>query len=168
METQSLVNEDGDIDDSLLYEEPVEWVKNPLNLTVEECQLRLLHAEIKHRAVVPFNLTFKALPRANPPRQSQLRLPESLRAQAGYAAPLIDFFRLFFGDEIIDILVQNTNAKAFAECPGYNSRQWKPVDRHDISTWLGLTIYIDMCRSCNIESYWDTVLRPDSCYGPDS
>ena len=39
MEVQGLLSEDGDIDDSLLYEEPVEWVKNPLNLTAEECQL---------------------------------------------------------------------------------------------------------------------------------
>jgi hypothetical protein len=134
MEAQSLLNEDGDIDDGLLYKEPVEWVKNPLNLTAEECQLRLVHAEIKYSAVVPFNPTFKALKRANSHRQSQLHLPESLAAQAGHAAPPIDFFRLFFGDEIIDILVQNTNAKAVVEHASIIGRLWKPVDRHDIST----------------------------------
>jgi hypothetical protein len=62
MATQSLINEDGDIDDALLYAEPVPWAKDPLNLTAEECQLRLLHVKIKHRAVVPSNPTFKALP----------------------------------------------------------------------------------------------------------
>jgi hypothetical protein len=60
--TQSLINEDGDIDDALLYAEPVPWAKDPLNLTAEECQLQLLHVKIKHRAVVPSNPTFKALP----------------------------------------------------------------------------------------------------------
>jgi hypothetical protein len=36
MESQSLVNEDGDIDDTLLYTEPVPWAKDPLNLTADE------------------------------------------------------------------------------------------------------------------------------------
>jgi hypothetical protein len=60
--TQSLINEDGDIDDVLLYTEPVPWAKDPLNLTPEECQLRLLHVAIKHRAIIPFNPSFEALP----------------------------------------------------------------------------------------------------------
>jgi hypothetical protein len=64
-ETQPLVDEDGDIVDGLAQELPILWAKDPLNLTTDECRLRLLHAEIKHKAVVP---SFKALLRANPPR----------------------------------------------------------------------------------------------------
>ena len=146
---QSLLDEDSDIDDALLYAEPVPWAKDPLHLTTDECQLRLLHVKIKHRAVVP---SFKALPRNSPPRPAQLRLPNSF-APAKPGRP-IDFFKLFINNDIIDVLVQNTNTKAMMECAGYNSRQWKPVNRHNISTWLGLTIYIGLHRKYNIKDFW--------------
>jgi hypothetical protein len=84
-----------------------------------------------------------------------LRLPSSFR----YTEPTpLDFLRLFLGDEIIDTLVQNTNAKASIEeartslhGPG---RQWKLADKEEISTWLGLTIYIGLCRNQNIKDFW--------------
>jgi hypothetical protein len=44
---QTLLSDDDDIDDALLYAEPVPMAKDPLNLTAEECQLRLLHVHIK-------------------------------------------------------------------------------------------------------------------------
>jgi hypothetical protein len=34
---QSPLTEDGDIDDALLYAEPVPWAKDPLHLITEEC-----------------------------------------------------------------------------------------------------------------------------------
>src|ERR1700721_1602886 len=111
MERQSLINEDGDINDALLSTEPVPWAKDPLNLTADECWLRLLHVCIKHRAVVP---NFEALPQDSPPRAFQLRLPESFM-NIPKPRPPIDFFKLFMDDKIIDILVQNTNAKASIE-----------------------------------------------------
>jgi len=102
--TQSLINEDGDIDNALLYAEPVPWAKDPLNLTVKESHLQLLHVTIKRRAIVPSNPSFKGLPRDSPPRPAQLRLPKSF-TDISKPGPPIDFFRLFFNDEIIDILV---------------------------------------------------------------
>ena len=72
----SFLDDAGDIDDALLYTEPVPYAKDPLNLTADECRLRLLHTQIKHNAVVPFNPGFKALPCANPPRPAKLRLLE--------------------------------------------------------------------------------------------
>jgi hypothetical protein len=134
-ETQSLIDENGDINDNLGQEPPVLWAKDPLNLTSDECRLRLLHTAIKYKAVVPSNPSFKALSRANPPRPFQLRLPSSFR----YTEPTpLDFLRLFLGDEIIDILVQNTNAKASIEEAQTSlhgpSRRWKLVDREEMST----------------------------------
>lgn len=131
MASQSLINEDSDIDDALLYAESASWAKDSLNLTAAECQLQLLHVHIKHRAVVPFNPSFEALSRDYPPQPPQLRLPESF-TDTPKPSPPINFFRLFFGDKIINILVQNTNAKASAEEAGAG-RLWNLVDRHDIS-----------------------------------
>lgn len=130
MECQSLINEDSDIDNALLSAEPVPWAKDPLNLTADECWLRLLHVHIKHRAVVLFNSSFEALPRDSPPRPLQLRLPESF-TNTPQPGPPIDFFKPLMDNGIIDILVQNTNAKASVEEAG-TGRLWKPVDRHDI------------------------------------
>jgi hypothetical protein len=167
-DTESLVDEDGDIIDSTAQEPPILLAKDPLHLTADECRLRLLHAEIKHRAIVPSDPSFKALPRANPPRLFQLRLPKSFR----HTEPTpLDFLQLFLGDGIIDTLVQNTNAKASIEeaqttlCgPG---RRWKLVDREEISTWLGLTIYIGLCGNQNIQDLWDmdgqSYHRPMQC-----
>jgi hypothetical protein len=102
MDTQLLLNEDGDIDDGLAQTPLVPWAKDPLNLTADKCRLRLLHTEIKSKAVVPFNPSFNALPRTNPPRPFQVRLPERFN----HKTPVpIDFFGLFLGDDIMEILV---------------------------------------------------------------
>jgi hypothetical protein len=148
-----LLDEDGDIDKALLFAEPVPWAKDPLNLTADECRLRLLHVQIKHNAVVPFNPRFNALPRANPPRTSKLRLPERFVDKDIKCTPPLEFFRLFIGDEMIDILVKNTNAKALVECAGLRSRYWHPVDRNELSTWIALNIYIGLHGDQNIKDY---------------
>jgi hypothetical protein len=46
-----LIDEAGDIDGATLYADPVLWAKDPLNLTANDCRLRLLHVQIKHNAV---------------------------------------------------------------------------------------------------------------------
>jgi hypothetical protein len=116
----NLLDDAGDIDDALSFAEPVEWAKDPLNLTADECWLRLLHVQIKHNAIVLSNPGFKALPRANPPRSFKLQLLEHF-VDSGTPTPL-DFFRLFFSDEIIDTLVQNTNDYALSKVAGLLSR----------------------------------------------
>jgi hypothetical protein len=116
----NLLDDAGDIDDALSFAEPVEWAKDLLNLTADECWLRLLHVQIKHNAIVLSNPGFKALPRANPPRSFKLQLLEHF-VDSGTPTPL-DFFRLFFSDEIIDTLVQNTNDYALSKVAGLLSR----------------------------------------------
>jgi hypothetical protein len=101
----SLLDDTGDIDDALLFAEPVLYAKDPLNLTAEECQLRLLHVQIKHNAIVLSNPSFSTLPRANPPRKAKLRLPERFVGQGIKSTPSLEFFRLFISNKIIDILV---------------------------------------------------------------
>jgi hypothetical protein len=105
MDTQLLLNNDGDIQDDIINEPPVPGPKNPLNLTSDECRLALLHSEIKHRANVPFNPIFEALPRG-PFRLFKLCLPD------GFKATPLALFTLFFSNYIYDILVRNTNLYA--------------------------------------------------------
>jgi len=50
-----------------------------------------------------------------------LRLPKRFEDPDFKRIPL-EFLRLFIGDKIIDVLVQNTNAKAISECAGFISR----------------------------------------------
>jgi hypothetical protein len=127
-----LLDEAGDIDDATLYAEPVPWARDPLNLTANECRLRLLHVQIKQNAVVLFNLGFKALPRANPPRPAKLHLPKRFE-DLDFKRNLLEFFRLFIRDNTIDILVQNTNAKAMSKCAGFMGRHQALIDRHKLS-----------------------------------
>jgi hypothetical protein len=75
----------------------------------------------------------------------------------------LDFFKLFFTDETIDILVENTNlyalsarAKAGHSVHG-NQRHWASVNRHDISVSLALTVHIGLNggASASVKSFWD-------------
>jgi hypothetical protein len=154
MDVQSLLNEDGDINDDVFNEPPVPGPANLLKLTSDEIHLGLLHTDIKYSAVVPFNPRFKALPRAYPVRPFKLCLPD------GFKANPLAFFHLFFPDEIIDILVCNTNLNAEAKearTGRYGEgRRWKPIDRHELSTWIGLLIYIRLNGNSSIGSYWST------------
>ena len=86
----SLLDDTSDVDDALSFAEPFKWAKDPLNLTTDECWLRLLHVKIKHNATVLFNLGFEALPRANLPRLFKLQLLEHF-VNSGTPTPL-DFF----------------------------------------------------------------------------
>jgi hypothetical protein len=142
------INTDGDFD--LQEFDPLSAIDIPL---------ALLHANIKARATIPggpFSTQYERLPRDCPYRPFQLRLPDKFN---GPNIQPIDFFKLFFIDEIIDILVQNTNL--YAKLKGVRitytgpGRRWKPVTRHEISVYLALLIYIGLSRGQSIEAYWD-------------
>jgi hypothetical protein len=151
MDVQSLLNEEGDINDDIFNEPPVPGPANLLKLTSDEIHLGLLHTAIKYSAVVP---RFEALPRAYPVRPFKLYLPE------GFKANPLAFFQLFFPDEIIDILVDNTNLNTEtkeARTDQYGEgRRWKPINRHELSTWIALLIYIGLNGNSNIGSFWST------------
>jgi len=72
---------------------------NLLKLTSDEIHLGLLHTDIKFNAVLPVNPCFKALPRAHQIRPFKLCLPD------GFQVLPLAFFKLFFSDNIMDILV---------------------------------------------------------------
>jgi Transposase IS4 len=134
MELRDLLNDAGDIDDDVLSPSPVPGLANLLKLMADEIYLGLLHTEINARTIVPANPQFKALPRAYPIR------PFKLCLLAGFQASLLAFFKLFFTDDIFNILVRNTNLYAetkdarTARCG--QGQQWKPINRHELLVWI--------------------------------
>jgi len=106
MEVQGLLTDAGDINDDVFYLPSVLGPTNLLKLTSDEIHLGLLHTDIKCSAILPTNPRFKALPRAHLDRPFKLCLP------AGFQASPLAFFKLFFTDNIFDILVRNTNLYA--------------------------------------------------------
>jgi len=153
MELQDLLNDAGDINDDVLHPASVPGPTKLLKLTADEIHLGLLNADIKSSAIVP-TPRFNALPRAHQIRPFKLCLP------AGFQASPLAFFKLFFTDDIFDILVWNSNLYAKtkdARTTRYSqSRRWKPIDRHELSVWMGLLIYIGLGNNTDIESYWFT------------
>jgi hypothetical protein len=151
MEVQRLLNNAGNIDDDVINPVPVPGPANLRKLTSDEIHLGLLHTNIKLSAIIPLNPSFKALPQDYPIRLFKLCL------SIGFKASPLAFFKLFFLDRIIDILVQNTNLNAAAkdaQTTRYSrGRRWKPIDRHELSVWIGLLIYIGFNGNSNIEAY---------------
>jgi hypothetical protein len=49
----------------------------------------------------------------------------------------VAFFRLFFTDEIIQLLVDCTNCQAEKSRQTERSRPWKPITQADMETYLG-------------------------------
>jgi hypothetical protein len=98
MEVQRLLNDAGDIDDDVFDQTPVPGPAKLLKLTSDKIHLGLVHTDFKFSAIVP-NLVFKALLRARPIRPFKLCLP------TGFKASPLAFFKLFFPDGTIDILV---------------------------------------------------------------
>jgi len=67
MDVQDLLNDTGSVwDDLNLPTPPVPAPEKLLKTTSDEIHLGLLHSEIKYNASVPFDLTFKSIPWAQP------------------------------------------------------------------------------------------------------
>ena len=113
MDERLLIDEDGDVDlDQFDPLDDIPWP--PPCLSAIDLPLAFLHANIKARATVPGGLVttqYDRLPRDRPHRPFQLCLPDKFNRSQPNPEP-IDFFKLFLTDEIIDVLVQNTNLYA--------------------------------------------------------
>jgi hypothetical protein len=134
-----------------------------LQAQLHAAQLAQLHADIKAQAQLP-DPTYKKLSRSWPIRPFDVRiLPE-------YVQHPIHYFELFWGPEIWNTLVENTNAYAqykearHKEDKGQKSRWWKAVTLYEMRIFIALLIYIGIVSASNIGSYWDkdglTIHRP--------
>ena len=99
--------------------------------------------------------TYPKLPQHWPFRLFDVRtLPDHVRSP-------IHYFELFWGLEIWDLLVQNTNAYAqYKEARGKENkgskiRWWKATTIYEMRIFIALLIYISIISALNIESFWD-------------
>jgi hypothetical protein len=132
---------------------------------LDEAKLAQLHAEIKARAELP-DPTYEKLFRSWPPRPFDVRiLPE-------YVQHPIHYFELFWGLEVWNTLIENTNAYAqYKEAQhkanissGQKSRWWKAVTLYKMRIFIALLIYIGIVGMLNIASFWNksgnTIYKP--------
>jgi hypothetical protein len=121
---------------------------------LDDAQLAQLHAEIKARAEIPKNPTYSKLFRSWPFRLFDVRiLPD-------YVEHPIHYFELFWGPEVWNTLIENTNAYAeYKEARhkgnkgGQKSRWWKAVTLYEMRIFIALLIYISIVSASNIHSY---------------
>jgi hypothetical protein len=74
----------------------------------------------------------------------------------------IHYFELFWGPQVWNTLVENTNAYAqYKEVRykenkgGQKSRWWKAVTLYEMRIFIALLIYIGIVGTLNIGSFWD-------------
>lgn len=76
-----------------------------------------------------------------------------------------EIFRLYFDDEIIDLLVTQTNlyydqyiqTKGLDNLPIFSrARSWRPVDFPEMKVFLAIVIFMGLVRMPNYDMYWST------------
>ncbi|RPA96211.1 hypothetical protein L873DRAFT_1257624 [Choiromyces venosus 120613-1] len=67
----------------------------------------------------------------------------------------IDFFTLFFDEEVFANLARNTNAYATVKWSGQGgSRRWQAAQGREIMIFLGLIIYMGLYHTSTVPDYW--------------
>jgi hypothetical protein len=140
------------------YDEYKDAPWNPeaqLQAQLDAAQLAQLHADIKARAELPVP-TYEKLPRSWPSR------PFDVRILPDYIQHPIHYFELFWGPEIWNTFVDNTNAytqyRDARHAKNQNrqkSRWWKAVTLFEMHVFIALLIYISIIGTSNIASFWD-------------
>jgi hypothetical protein len=122
---------------------------------LDDAQLAQLHAEIKARAEIPVDPTYPKLFRSWPFR------PFDVRILPDYVQHPVHYFELFWGPEVWNTLVENTNAYAqYKEARHKDkaegkSRWWKAVTLYEMHIFIALLIYMGIVGTSNIASFWD-------------
>jgi Transposase IS4 len=123
---------------------------------LDNAQLAQLHADIKARAEIPINPTYPKLFRSWPFR------PFDVRILPDHVQHLIHYFELFWGLEVWNTLIENTNAYAqYKEAQQKDqpaegkSRWWRAVTLYKMRIFIALLIYIGIVSTSSISSFWD-------------
>jgi Transposase IS4 len=138
------------------YDEYENQAWNPeaqIQTQLKDRQLAQLHDEIKARAKTP-DPAYQKLPRSWPFRPFDVRiLPE-------YVVDPIHYFELFWGLDVWNMLVDNTNAYAqYKQARGAHgnadpkARWWKAVTFYEMRIFIALLIYISISGTSHIASY---------------
>ena len=89
-----------------------------------------------------------------PDRAPGLHLPEHFNAEAE-----VDFFKLFFSDEVITSLTQFTNAYAWNHIVDHPSHalsdgSWEDCTNDEMQALIALLIYFGLVRVQDVKKYW--------------
>jgi hypothetical protein len=130
-------------------------IETELQAQHDAALLAQLHADIKGRAELP-DPTYPKLLRSWPAR------PFDVRILPNFIQHPIHYFELFWGPEVWNTLVENTNAYAqYKETQHKESksekrlRWWKAITLYKMHIFIALLIYIGIVGTSNIASYWD-------------
>ena len=121
---------------------------------LDDAKLAQLHAEIKARAELP-DPTYEKLSRSWPLRPFDVRiLPDHVQHP-------IHYFELFWGPEVWNTLIENTNTYAQYKEAWHkgnlegNSRWWKAITLYEMRIFIALLIYIGIVGTLDIASFWN-------------
>ena len=98
------------------------------------------------------------------PRDIPFTGVEGLRNPMPQDAEPIDYFKLYFTDEVFDIIYKETSryAQQYIETNGANLRpksivhNWKPTDASEMKAFIGLCILMGIISKPRISMYWST------------
>ena len=98
----------------------------------------------------------------SPPINAPFTKDVLLNTQMDSTEP-IDFFKLFFDDDIVELLVTQTNLYA-EQCTAAagnitaNSRlsKWKVIDTHEMKVFMSLVICMGLAEKRDLKEYWST------------
>ena len=94
-------------------------------------------------------------------------VPYPIMQYEGETGPTIDvppnpnaltFFEFFWGDDIIELIVQNTNKYAVKtiSAQANSTQEWDPVSKPEMKAYLGQSLLMGICRFPRQEDYWQT------------
>ena len=100
-----------------------------------------------------------------PSKPAGLDLPDNFVPQQE-----IDFFKLFFSDDVIETIVEHTNTYAdmyILRKPYYGAPDgsWDPVTPAEIKKFIAFILYMGLVRVSNYEDYWRTFSLYNGLWG---
>jgi len=123
-----------------------------------------LHPQTSKRRRVDTTWSWTVLDTATkfvPPQQNFLREPMITASLPTNASPL-DFFKLYVTDDIVDMIVQQTNLYAAQyiannTIPPHSAvNQWRDTDRDEMYTFFGLIVLMGIVFKPRLAMYWST------------
>jgi hypothetical protein len=74
----------------------------------------------------------------------------------------IDFYALFFDENVLDFLISETNryahqiinSRRLSKCS--RLKKWTPIDRTEMRNFLGLIVWMGLVNMPNLRDYWRT------------
>ena len=129
----------------------------------------------QHRWVFPLQIQIEALPSNNPENKVSKWTNEpnvflkikftgtpELKIQMNNMQP-INFFKLFLTDDLINMMVTETNRYTDQEINKHRPLRrsshlnlWKPVDHQEMCQFLGILLHMGCVKLPTFEHYWST------------